>query len=80
MDIQELASGINVHVLLSSSAPTETADGLTATLARMDEASGVGSAAAFVEVKLALGTREELGRPTVSTHECKEALMAFLEE
>ena len=46
----------------------------------MDEASGVGSAAAFVEVKLALGTREELGRPTVSTHECKEALMAFLEE
>ena len=58
----------------------ETADGLTATLARMDEASGVGSAAAFVEVKLALGTREELGRPTVSTHECKEALMAFLEE
>ena len=58
---------------------TETADGLTATLARMDEASGVGSAATFVEVKLALGTREELGRPTVSTHECKEALMAFLD-
>ena len=59
-------------------AAAATADELAATLARMG--SSEGSAASFVEVKLALGTREDLGRPTVSTHECKEALMTFLKQ
>lgn len=52
-----------------------TAADLTAALSRMESS---GSAAGFLEVGLALGTRKDLGRPTVSTHACKEAFMGFL--
>lgn len=34
----------------------------------------------FIEVKCALGSRANLGRPTTSTHENKEEFMKFLEE
>lgn len=52
-----------------------TAEGLAAALTRMGSSDYT---AAFLEVQLALGTREDLGRPTISTHECKDAFMTFL--
>jgi len=48
------------------------------TLLRAVDAAMVGGGLAFIEVMCAVGAREDLGRPTTTPQENRDALMQFL--
>ena len=65
-----IAENLGYHVL-----PTvQTADELTHTLLQLHDARAL----TFLEVRTAVGSRADLGRPTTTPHENKEALMETL--
>ena len=65
-----IAENLGYHVLPTA----QTADELTHTLAQLHDTHAL----AFLEVRTAIGSRADLGRPTTTPHENKEALMETL--
>ena len=65
-----VAANVGYHVLPTA----QTADELTHALAQLHEMRAL----TFLEVRTAIGSRANLGRPTTTPHENKEALMQTL--
>ena len=71
IDFPAVARAVGYPVVLSTASRAE----LEAVLAALPENGPV-----FLEVKLGIGHRKDLGRPTTTPRENKDALMSFLQQ
>lgn len=74
IDLPAIAKAVGYDYVVSASTKEE----LDKHLATLNNRSGSQKGPAFIEVKVKKGNRKDLGRPTTTPVENKEALMAFL--
>ncbi len=70
INLLEIARGCGYHTCIQASNPQEIAAGLI----KLEQSKGP----SILEIRCDTGARENLGRPTTTTHENKEAFMHFV--